>query len=158
MKKNLFFIAAALIYALIIFQCNNSASPIKDLKIGNRDSVRKVGAFMGYQFRTTHWGDMIRVTYDTVAYVAKPDSSNLKKELTRVTWYSVTVPVQVDSAFAAQFHVPLLDSLGKPNVVRFQMDLMPKYVVDASEHADFDLDSALLYLKKFVVTDSITKK
>lgn len=156
MKKNLSYIAAALILAIIIIRCNNSASTttFKDLKMGKRDSTRTMGAFMGYQFKTKHWGDMIRIHYDTVAYVPKPDSSNLSKELTRVTWYSVTVPVQVDSAFAAAFHVPLRDSAGKPNVVRFQMDLAPKYVRDTVT----DLDSALRYLDQFIVKDSITKK
>lgn len=154
MKNFLFIIAVVLITARIVISCGNSAPLGKDLKIGKRDSVRTMGAFMGYQFKTKHWGDMIRVTYDTVAYVAKPDSSNLKKELTRVMWYSVTVPVLVDSAFAVQFKVPLLDSAGKPNVVRFQMDLMPKYVRDTVT----DLDSALRYLDQFVIKDSITKK
>jgi hypothetical protein len=155
MKNFLSLLGAVAVIAVIVTRCDNKAqTTFKDLKMGKRDSTRTIGAFMGYQFKTKHWGDMIRIHYDTIAYVPKPDSANLRRELTRVTWYSVTVPVQVDSAFAAAFHVPLRDSAGKPNVVRFQMDLAPKYVRDTVS----DLDSALRYLDQFVVKDSITKK
>ncbi len=158
MKKDfLSYFAAALVSALIISTCGKQQK-FKDLEMGRRDSTKTVGAFVGYQLKSKHWGDMWRITFDTIGLIANKDSSNFKKGLTRITWYSANVPIVVDSAFAVAFKVPLLDSAGKPNVVRFSMDILPQYVVDASQHTDFDLDTALVYLDKFVIKDSITKK
>jgi len=144
---------ASLVLSLSIFsRCQNEGGAAP--KIPQRDTVPTLGAYMGYQLKNVHWGLCFRVTVDSLAWVQK-DSTSQTKKWTKIHYYIATVPVRVDSSFSANFHVPMLDSVGKPRNEQVTIVLDEKYVRDGITN----LDSAVAELKRLYLVDTaIVKK
>lgn len=146
-----------LAFAVIIFSCNDrdpdrpSNSPEK----AKRDTVNKFAAFMGYQLKSIHYGDINFITVDTLKYVYADTTKNNSKEWQKHTYAQAVVPITVDSALAVYFKVSPVDSTGKPTVVNAAILLDTQYVVSPVNN----LGDALDYLKgKYLKVDSTTKK
>lgn len=142
------------ILAIVILlpSCQNESNVAP--KIIKRDTTITLAAYMGYKLKTYHWGRARRITADSLTWVKGGDTSTLKKQWSKVTWYEAEVPIAVDSAWNKAFGDPLKDSTGKPNVIVRLLQLPPMYVRDTIT----DLDSAFRYLEKFRVKDSTDKK
>lgn len=140
-----------LLLPIFLLSCENEASVAP--KVQTRDTTATLAAYMGYQAKAVHWGIAYRVTADSLAWVEKDSTSQVKK-WTKVVYYLVSVPVRVDSAFASTFNVPLLDSAGKPRNEQLTLVLDKKFVRDGVT----DLDSAVAELRKLYLVDTATKK
>lgn len=157
MKQHRIYFALAAICLLTIimfsFSCNGKGEANGKHRIIKKDSTITLAAFMGYGLKSKHWGLARRISWDTLMVKWNKDSTKADPIWQKYRMYEAEIPILVDSAFHKVFGDPLLDSLGKPNVVKRLMTIPPQFVVDTI----YDLDSAFRYLDRFLVKDS-TKK
>lgn len=137
--------------SMISVKCQNEA--IYAPKVVRRDTTSTLAVHVNYGFRGIKYGPVNRIVADSLQWVGE-DSLTMKKKWSKITYYEVVVDVQVDSAIAAQFKVPMKDSLGRPNVINLKINAEKKYVVEPI----YDLDSAINYLQQYIIKDSTQKK
>jgi hypothetical protein len=145
------FVSLIMLIFLISVKCQNKAI-VAPQKLGN-DTTRTLAVHMNYGLRSVRWGVVNRIVADSLVWRGV-DSITMKKEVSKITYYEIVVDVVVDSALSRQFNVPLLDGLGKPNVINLKMNAEAKYVVEPVT----DLDSAIKHLQQYIVKDSVMKK
>lgn len=133
--------------------CNGKNDANGKPRIIKKDSTITLAAFMGYGLKSKHWGLARRISWDTLMVKWNKDSTKADPIWQKYRMYEAEIPIVVDSAYHKVFGDPVLDSLGKPNVIKRLMTIPPQFVVDTI----YDLDSAFRYLDKFLVKDS-TKK
>jgi len=142
--KQLFVIISILI-SLISVKCQNEANSAP--KVVRRDTMNTVAAHMTYGLKGMTVGNVKRITADSMRWVGT-DSTTMKRKWDKITYYEVIVSVRVDSALSRQFRVPIIDSLGNPNVINLRINAEDKYVV----WPIYDLDSAYKHLKQYIDT------
>ena len=148
MKKQ---IAIAAVIVLLISSCKNEGGKV--VKVPKSDTTSTLGVFLGYGLKSIHWGTATRLTKDSLMWVDS-DSTTKKKEWGKYVIYVAEVPITLDSTLAARLRRPLLDSLGKPTVIREPIWIEPKYFRDGVTN----LDSSVNELKRYLVVDSTNKK
>ena len=136
---------------IIFYSCKNSGGT--EVKKPKSDTTSTLGVFLGYGLKSIHWGTATRLSKDSLMWVDS-DSTTKKKEWSKYVIYVAEVPITLDSTLAARLRRPLLDSLGKPTVIREPIWIEPKYFRDGVTN----LDSAVADLKKYLIIDSTNKK
>ncbi|HRP30508.1 MAG TPA: hypothetical protein PKV73_01385 [Agriterribacter sp.] len=144
----LFYVLMGLISLQVWMGCKNDASTIPS----KSDTQIVFAAYMGYQLKTVHWGDIKLITMDSLMYKYADTVKNNEKEKRKFTYGIGRVSVKVDSVIAKTFNVPLLDTAGNQNIVYGDIFIDRKYIV----HPVFNLDSSVKYLsQKYLRKDSI---
>ena len=154
MKIEIKHIVGLLLITLLIVnaRCKNESNAAP--KIVKRDTANTIIGTVGYQRKTTWFGEARRITADSFAfYKAKTvgDSIVTENRWKKVTYYLVYMPVMVDSVISVKYNVPRYDSLGKPYPVNLPFHFEPKYVVDGIT----DIDSAKRYLDQFLIKETV---
>ena len=148
MKRTILLMTAA---TIIFYSCKNSGGT--EVKKPKSDTTSTLGVFLGYGLKSIHWGTATRLSKDSLMWVDS-DSTTKKKEWSKYVIYVAEVPITLDSTLAARLRKPLLDSLGKPTVIREPIWIEPKYFRDGVTN----LDSAVADLKKYLIIDSTKSK
>lgn len=153
-KTSAYYLVCSIICALIMIflpaGCNGKGDGGKETRVIKRDTTLTLAAYLGYQLKSKHWGPARKIQWDSLVIKYGKDSVP-ETGWEKYTYYEAEIPMLVDSFLHKQFGDPMLDSTGKPNVVRKLVAIPAKYVRDSITN----LDSALKYLDQYLVKDSL---